>query len=128
MTQSLATAIRSAHPAAQEFLDALAVRDFDRIQRSFAADVQFRALTPSGLREALGAESAAEWLRRWFGDADQLEMLDSTIEPVGDRIRIAYRLRVREDAWSVVEQQAFCTIGGDGVEAIDLVCSGFRPE
>jgi hypothetical protein len=48
-------------------------------------------------------------------------------EEVGDRLHVFYRFRVnrRDHATSIVEQGS---IAEDRITAIDLVCSGFRPE
>jgi hypothetical protein len=43
---------------------------------------------------------------------------------------VYYRLRVRKpgDVWKLVEQHALCAFDGDRIAALDLVCTGFRPE
>ena len=115
--------------APQEFIDALGRRDFTRVERCLDPGVRFRALIPPGLREAADAAGVAGHLRSWFGGADELEMVASVVEPIADRIRISYRLRLhREDGWSTVEQQAFCDLADDRITRLDLVCSGIRPE
>lgn len=114
---------------AEAFVDALARRDFARLHGLFDAQVRFRALVPPGLRDAGDAAGAVGHLRRWFGDADRFELVASTIGRVGPRLRVGYRIRLREDgAWSIVEQQAYLDGRDDRIRALDLLCSGFLPE
>jgi hypothetical protein len=112
---------------ASAFVSAVTGRDFARQEQLLAAEVRFRGLTPNGLRTADTAGGAVGWLRRWFGDADRAETLARSAEPVADRYRMSWRLRVREDGqWYEVEQSAYCTVGAGRITELDLVCSGFR--
>jgi TusA-related sulfurtransferase len=117
--------------AIQQFLAALAVRDFERVEALFGDGVRFRALVPSGVREGTGASEATGWLRRWFGNADRFELLRSHTDMLADRYLVSYRVRLREEGgWYVVEQQAYLMIdAGDGrIQDVSLLCSGFRPQ
>ena len=79
-------------------------------------------------RERAGAAETADQLRAWLGDADPLELLDSSVEPVVDKLRLSYRFAAfEEDQWHVVEQQAYAVVGDRGIEKLDVACSGFRP-
>jgi hypothetical protein len=51
-------------------------------------------------------------------------------DAVADRLHVSYRLRVRRsgDLWNVVEQHLLCAHDVGRITALDLVCSGFRPE
>jgi TusA-related sulfurtransferase len=112
----------------ESFLTALASRDFDRLKACFHSQVSFRALVPRGVREGADAQEASGWLRRWFGDADEFQVLMSSAERVADRLHIAYRIRLHDDrGWQVIEQQAYCTARLGLIETMHLVCSGFRP-
>ena len=54
--------------------------------------------------------------------------MSSSVEPVGDRVHVAYRIHEHEpDGWYLVEQQAYITPGDRGIAYLNLVCSGFRP-
>jgi hypothetical protein len=90
--------------------------------------VQFRALIPSGLRTADDRASAASYFQKWFGDADELILITSLVQPMHDRLYITYRFRAHEDQWYIVEQQAYCIVQDGHIKRIDLLCSGFRPE
>ena len=117
------------HPASG-FADALAGRDFDGLSAMLATDVCMRALTPPGPVELSGAADAAARFASWFGGSTNLELVRAGSEAVGDRWHVFYRLRVsrRGDPTSIVEQHLFCALDQGRITAIDLVCSGFRPE
>jgi SnoaL-like domain len=119
-------------PAAlgEEFVAALASRDFDRLERTFAPEIDFHAVVPGtgSFREQAGAEATADQFQKWFGECDPLDVLESSVTPIVDKLRIDYRLAAFEEgAWNVVEQTAYAKIGEHGIEKLDLACSGFRP-
>ena len=83
------------------FLAALAAQDFDSIADCFEPDVSFHAVVPNEnpFRECTSARAAAALMRRWFGEADPLELL-----------------------------QAYVRVSDGGkIAQLDLVCSGFQP-
>lgn len=50
------------------------------------------------------------------------------MDVLADRLHLRYRIHGREDGeWFLVEQQAYATLGPDGIRFLNLVCSGFRP-
>jgi hypothetical protein len=112
------------------FVAALIERDFGRLTRALAPDVRMRALTPSGPVELSGAEPAAARFASWFGESKGLELVHSGSDEVGDRLHVFYRLRVKRpgDPWKVIEQHLFCALDEGRITALDLVCSGFRPD
>ena len=112
------------------FVTSLVDGDSPRLATTLDPDVQMRALIPPGPIEVLGAEAVAGKFAAWFGNAEQLELIRSVSEPVADRLHVSYRLRVKRagDPWNVVEQHLLCAHDGGRITALDLVCSGFRPE
>src|SRR5512140_1334171 len=93
------------------YLTALAARVFESLQACFHAEARFRALVPSGFREGVNASEATAWLRKWFGDAEELHILTSSVDQIADRLHIAYRFRVHKPQdWQLIEQHAYCTI------------------
>ena len=93
-------------------LEALAERDFTRMSDCFEPAATMRALLPNGPAEFQGAAQIAENFQCWFGNADEFEVLDGTVGEVGDRLHLAWRLRLRptpwgDDHWHVIEQQAY---------------------
>lgn len=115
----------------RRFVDALTSHDWEGLAACFAEGARFRAVVPNSehpFRDGTGGADAAAQLRRWFGDADVTELVASTVEMVGDRLHVAYRIREHEsDGWFLVEQQAFITPSPAGIAYLNLVCSGFRP-
>jgi len=114
----------------QSFFESLAAQDFDRLEALFAPQVRFRALLPRRTCEEKTAEAATGWLRRWFGEADTLQVLQSTADQVFDRLHLAYRFRLHDTAngWRVIEQHAYCDVQDDHIADMWLLCSGFRPD
>ena len=124
MRQSLVTDL------GEVFVAALVDGDAPRLAGTLDPDVQMRALLPPGPIEVLGAEAVAGKFTAWFGSAERLELLQSASEPVADRLHVSYRLRVRRtgDPWKLVEQHLLCAHDDGRITALDLVCTGFRPE
>src|ERR1700736_3547769 len=114
--------------ASQEFLERLAARDFERLSATLAADAQARFLLPGGYEEQVGADAIVRRFQDWFGPASQCDLVDSSGEPVGQRDRLTWRFDVVRNGsgLEVVEQVAYFDVGPDGIEWIDLVCSGFQ--
>ncbi len=113
----------------EQFLAAFATRDFARLQACFHPEARFRALIPPGICEATDSAGATHHLRDWFGPADHLELLHSELDPVSDLLRVAYRLRVHDaDGWQLFEQQAYCRLEDGKIAAMDVLCSGPRPD
>ena len=108
----------------------LAQRDFRGLADTLTPDVRLRALIPPGLVEISGAEAAAAKFSSWFADAEQFELVRSGSDTVADRLHVFYRLHVKRpgDVRKIVEQHLLCALDDDRISALDLVCSGFRPE
>lgn len=111
----------------RDFIESLAAQDFTALGECLDSGVQFRALIPPGSREASEAEEAVAFMRRWFGAADRIELKSADIHPVGDRFSVRYAMRVHEDQWYDVEQQAYCTVADGRISSMELLCSGFLP-
>ena len=117
-----------AHEVGAAFLDALTAREFAVARALLADDVRFRMLLPSGLQTEADADATIGRFVGWFGDADPFEVEASSSGEVEGRAAIICRFRLRHaDGWEVIEQHLMLNVGADGrVEAIDLLCSGFR--
>jgi hypothetical protein len=89
-----------------------------------------RALIPPGPIELSGAEAAAAKFSSWFGDAEEIEVVASGSDALADRLHVFYRLRVEDPpgTWKLVEQHLVCTIDAERIAALDLLCTGFRPD
>lgn len=126
----MSTQQSSATDLGAALVTALAERDFARLADTLTPDARMRALIPPGLVEVSGAEAAAAKFSAWFGDAEGLELVRSGSETVADRLHVFYRLRVKKpgDLEKIVEQHLLCALEDDRITALDLVCTGFRPD
>lgn len=118
-----------ARNAAESLTEAIAARDYARLFSVLAREARFRYLIPSGHGQVAGAADVAAKYFEWFGDVTELDVREVLVERVSDRTSARYRFRCRKGQdWEVVEQQVYLDVDAEGrIEAIDLVCSGFRP-
>jgi TusA-related sulfurtransferase len=115
--------------SARRFRELLAARDFDRLAASLASDAHARFLLPHGLEEYDGRDAIVARIRTWFGSATVFDLTSSTEDEVGKRHRITWRFSVvRDGSRQVIEQLVYLDLGHQGVERIDLLCSGFQAE
>lgn len=113
----------------QKFLELLAARDFEHLASTMASNAHARMLLPYGLEEDGGRDAIVRRIESWFGSASVFELASSSEELVGGRHRITWRFNVVRDGHSqVIEQLAYLDLGPDGIEGIDLLCSGFQKE
>ncbi len=126
------------HPGARwsvggVFLEALANRDFQQLAATLSSSVRFRAMLPSGPMDWDGPKQVADAFGSWFGGAEDFELVDATVGEVGGRLHLSWRLRVRPapfgmgGGWHVIEQQVYAD-ATETIDALDLLCSGFRPD
>ena len=115
------------------FLEALANRNYQQMAAALAPRARFRAMLPPGPMDWEGANAISEVFSSWFGEADDFELIDATVGEVGGRLHLSWRLRIRPapfgigEGWHVIEQQVYAD-AGDTIDALDLLCSGFRAE
>jgi TusA-related sulfurtransferase len=115
--------------SARKFRELLAARDFERLAASLASDAQARFLLPHGLEEYDGRDAIVARIRSWFGSATVFDLTSSTEDEVGMRHRISWRFSVvRDGSRQVIEQLVYLDLGHQGIERIDLLCSGFQAE
>jgi TusA-related sulfurtransferase len=121
---------RAERTTSQRFLELLAGRDFDRLAATLTSDAHARLLLPRGLEEHTGRDAIVGRIESWFGSASVFELTSSSEEEVGLRRRLTWRFSVVRDdrRREVVEQVVFLDIGSQGIERIDLLCSGFQSE
>jgi len=114
----------------EQFVTALAKRDSKKLEACFETKARLRALVPPGPQEHLGAQVIARVFTAWFGVADTIQLVDSTSETMADRLHVRYRFRegYEDGETELIEQDAFCIVNQGRIRAMDLVCSGHRPE
>src|SRR5438128_5894224 len=119
----------AAGATSHSFLELLAARDFERLVASLASDAHARFLLPHGLEEYDGRDAIVARIRSWFGSASVFDLAASTEDEVGMRHRISWRFNVvRDGSRQVIEQLVYLDLGPQGIERIDLLCSGFLTE
>ncbi len=122
-------ALVAAGVTSHKFLELLAARDFERLVASLASDAHARFLLPHGLEEYDGRDAIVARIRSWFGSASLFDLTSSTEDQVGMRHRINWRFNVvRDGSRQVIEQVVYLDLGPQGIERIDLLCSGFLAE
>ena len=116
------------HTAPQQFLELLALRDFGRLADTLTRDARARLLLPYGLEEEVGRDAIVRRIESWFGSASEFELTSWSAETIGARHRLVWRFRLMRDGGigEDIEQIVFLDVGVDGIEQIDLLCSGFQ--
>ena len=144
---SLATDLADDAPFGNALGDAVAVVAFAQVAGLSAEDVsdayylallyhvgctdgRARLLLPRGPEERHGRDEITNRIKGWFASASLFEVLSTSNEAIGGRHRLSWRLRVVRDSGvhELVEQIAFVDLGPDGIQGLDLLCSGFQPE
>jgi hypothetical protein len=114
---------------AETFMDALIARDFDRLAGCLSPDAQARLLLPRGAEEILGRGPIRARIEGWFSTASEFDLLYSSLDSVGARQRLNWRFHVVRDGQTAetIEQVLFVDGGPEGLQRLDLLCSGFHP-
>jgi TusA-related sulfurtransferase len=124
----------NAQSAPERFLEALTDRDFIRLAGSLAPEVNMRLLLPRGPEQRSGQSEVAARLEGWFATAPRFEVGSTDHAIIGSRHRLSWRFQLVRQGdgsggpWEVIEQVAFCDEGPEGIERLDLLCSGFHAE
>jgi hypothetical protein len=115
----------------ENFVRALVAKDAHGLKELLSPDVDFKALTPGRFWESDSVDQIVDdtILGAWFEPSDEIEAVDSVeTSKVGDRHRVAYRLRVRNpDGRFVVEQQAYYDVAEDMISWLRILCAGYQP-
>lgn len=112
----------------EPFLEALAGRDFGRLAAIFAKNARARLLLPRGLEEYTGSDAIVRRIESWFGAASEFDLEGSSEDAIGPLKQLTYRFSLVRDGSTreVIEQAVFLGGSAEGIESIDLVCSGFH--
>ena len=115
---------------AEEFVVALSDRDSVRLESCLHPEVRMRALVPSGFQELKGPSAVVAKLNSWFAEADSIQVLEKNIYRVADRLHVRYRFRERypDGETEIIEQDTYFDLRDGSIVAINLLCSGHRPE
>jgi SnoaL-like domain len=112
------------------FLVAISSRDFGGLAECLAPSAEARMLLPRGPEVRSGRDEIARRFEGWFAAGSDFSVLGTRHEAVGLRHRLTWRFRMSRNhqAPEIVEQVAFVDVGPDGINQIDLLCSGFLHE
>jgi len=115
----------------EQFITYLKNREYNNLQTLFSKDIVFRAVLPSKnpFREATNNSDAVENFKRWYGDADQFDLIKSQVEHLhGTRYFISYEFELHDsDGWQTISQSIYCNIEDGIMTSVSLNCSGFLP-
>jgi hypothetical protein len=116
--------------AGARYVDALAAKDTDVLLELFAADIDFRGMTPGRFWQAGSPEEVVQQvLYQWFEPSDIVEGIEHVeVGTIVDRGRVDYRFRVRNaDGLFAAEQRGYFDLDVDGhICRMHVMCSGFR--
>jgi TusA-related sulfurtransferase len=112
----------------ENWVQALAERDFGRLALLCQPDVHGRLLTPRAFDTVNDAQALKGKFQQWFGKSDLVRIEQTQIQRVGEKLSIFYRLLLQERGeWSEVEQHVSSFLRDDLIGGLDLLCSGFQP-
>ena len=115
---------------AEEFVVALSDRDAMRLEACLHPEVRMRALVPSGFQDLKGPSAVIARLNSWFAEAESIQVMEKNVYRMADRLHVRYRFRERysDGETGIIEQDAYFGLRDGSINAIDLLCSGHRPE
>lgn len=100
----------------------------ERLEGLCLPEVVSQILTPKRYLNFDNATDLAAKVHQWFGKYRAIQIEDSRVELVGERLGIFYRFLLPEqEGWSRIEQQLFCTMQDGKIAHLHLLCSGFQP-
>ena len=115
----------------EAFVRALVLKDADALKGLLSPGLDFKAMTPGRFWESNSVDQVVDEtiLGAWFEQADEIEAAVSVeTSKVGERHRVAYRLRVRNpDGNFLVEQQAYYDIEEGRISWLRILCAGYQP-
>jgi hypothetical protein len=112
------------------FARAIAAKDEPALRALLADDVDFKGLTPGRLWEGSGPDDVVQVVfGSWFEESDRVDRVVHVTdgEQVADTALVSYRFDLTNAGGSyVAEQQAYYR-GGETIDHLRIMCSGFRP-
>lgn len=116
------------HQVGENWVQALAERDFGRLALLCQPDVRGRLLTPRVFDTVDNAQALELKFQQWFGKSDLVRIEQTQIQRVGEKLSIFYRLLLRKQGeWFEIEQHISSFLRDDLIGTLDLLCSGFQP-
>lgn len=112
----------------EEWIQAVVEKDFQRLSGLCQPDARSQVITPSRVQTLENAPGLARKVEQWFGACSSIQIEQSRVAMVGEKLAIFYRLSFVEDGEPyTAEQQLFCTLHEGQIAQLNLLCSGFQP-
>lgn len=112
----------------EDWIRAITDGDLERLKRFCLPGVVSQLLTPKRFMNFDNVMDLIAKYRQWFGECSDFQVEYNRVEPVGERLGIFYRFLLQEQgSWERIEQQLYCTMQGEQVAQLQLLCSGFQP-
>ncbi len=122
-------AVQTAEQQGEAWIQAIIDQDFEHLTAICLPDIKSALLLPKRIANLESAIDLAKEVEDWFGEYDQIQLEQSRVAMVGEKLAIFYRLRCKDSTRAnTIEQQLYCTVSDGRIEQIRLICSGFQPE
>jgi hypothetical protein len=121
--------ITTALQVGERVVAALRAADFAALANCLSPSVRFRALLPGGMADASGRDAAVALLSDWLEADPGYTVVHARCGPVGPRLGLSFRVRIEtgDGPGVVMEHQAYCDVGAEGISSMQLLCSGAVP-
>ncbi len=117
--------VESAVAPVERLVEALAAQDFEALAGCVSRECRVRAYTPNHVFGGVGPDIVAETFRTWVGQASDLVVVESGIEPVLERVRLRYLIELTEDGQRKrFEQTGYVQVANGEITDLAMVCSG----
>lgn len=114
---------------ATRFVESIGRRDFETMATFLHPDVRFRAFTTNHEFAMIGPAGVVSIFQDWFCSLAQFDLVETSVEPMSDRIRIRYQGDVIYDVEEhTFEQQAYCSIADGLISDLMIICTGPCPK
>lgn len=111
----------------KEWTQAITDGALDRLEPLCQPQVISKLLTPSRYENFDTATDLVAKFFQWFGECSDFQLEHSRIEMLGERLAISYEILLQEQGrYYKVEQQLYCTMQGERIAFLHLLCSGFQ--
>ncbi len=95
----------------EDWIRAITDGALERLESYCQPEVVSQLLTPKRYLNFENVTDLEAKVRQWFGQYSHIQVEDSRVELVGERLGIFYRFLLPEqEGWSRIEQQLFCTL------------------
>jgi tRNA 2-thiouridine synthesizing protein A len=111
-----------------DWIRAISGGEMERLEQFCQPEIVSQILTPKRNFQLETNTDLTARYRIWFGEYTNIQVEQSRVETVGERLGIFYRfLLQKQGSWERIEQQVYCTMHDGRVAELQLLCSGFHP-